>query len=264
MFWDNRKILIRTIAAAALAGSALIAASAPASAQSVVVRSTGPSAASYPQGRRLAANTTVTLRAGDQVTVLDRAGTRVLRGPGTVTLDGRVVRNQDSATRVASFVSRGTTGRARTGAVRSGATTAAAPAAPTGPSSIWQIDVTKPGNWCVVDPATTVLWRPDRTGTATGRLTADQGGAAAALDWRSGNPLKLWPADTVPLTDGASYNLQVANAPALAITTLLIGTAPAEVDELAGVLIDKGCINQLDQLLGVIESADASTPAAGG
>ena len=65
----------------------LVGTSTPAVAQAVVVRSTGPSAVAYPKGKRLAANATVVLKAGDVVTVLDKAGTRVLKGAGSFTLD---------------------------------------------------------------------------------------------------------------------------------------------------------------------------------
>ena len=63
-------------------------------AQAIVVRSTGPSAATYPKGKKLAAGTSVTLKTGDMVTVLDKAGSRVLRGAGSFTMDSRVLRDR--------------------------------------------------------------------------------------------------------------------------------------------------------------------------
>ena len=68
----TRKAVVAGLMAAGClfsAGSAL--------AQAIVVRSTGPSAAEYPQGRKLPANASVTLRAGDRLTVLDRKSTRL-------------------------------------------------------------------------------------------------------------------------------------------------------------------------------------------
>ena len=47
----------------------------------VVVKSSGPSAATYPVGRKLSDSSTITLRAGDSVTVLTDSGTRVITGP---------------------------------------------------------------------------------------------------------------------------------------------------------------------------------------
>jgi hypothetical protein len=59
----------RTLAALAVVGASL-SWSAAAHAQAVVIRSTGPSAAAYPMGRKLPAGAVVTLKAGDQVTVI--------------------------------------------------------------------------------------------------------------------------------------------------------------------------------------------------
>ena len=76
-----------------------------AQAQSIVVRSSGPSATVYPQGKKLAVNAKVTLKPGDKLTVLDKAGTRVLAGPGSFTMDGKVSRDATAATRVAGAIS---------------------------------------------------------------------------------------------------------------------------------------------------------------
>ncbi|MFM2302580.1 MAG: hypothetical protein RLZZ84_2316, partial [Pseudomonadota bacterium] len=65
MFWGNGKSM-RAFVAGAMAVSA-VAIAGTASAQSVVVRSTGPSASTYPQGKKLPANTSVVLKAGDHV-----------------------------------------------------------------------------------------------------------------------------------------------------------------------------------------------------
>src|SRR5205085_12101087 len=74
----NRVFVQRGLIAAALLGAA-----APAAANVLVVRSTGPSAASYRAGQSLADNQRITLRAGDQLTILANGGTRTFRGPGT-------------------------------------------------------------------------------------------------------------------------------------------------------------------------------------
>ncbi|OZA58497.1 MAG: hypothetical protein B7X78_08945, partial [Sphingomonadales bacterium 39-62-4] len=70
MGWVDRKLIRKGVAGmAALAGMAIAGS---AMAQSVVVRSTGPSAGAYPQGKKLPAHATVVLKGGDQVTVLDK------------------------------------------------------------------------------------------------------------------------------------------------------------------------------------------------
>ena len=142
MSWDKFFAAAAVVGAvvAGLGGMPLAAA-----AQSVVVRSTGPSAAQLPPGKRLPANAAVTLRSGDHVTVLDRSGTRVLNGPGAFTLDASVVRDQTAATRVAGLLTRGAAPRTRTGAVRGAPD--AAPAGPRRPESVWYIDSTRGGTW---------------------------------------------------------------------------------------------------------------------
>ena len=93
--------LAKTLLGAAL----LVAVSGTAFAQSMVVRSTGPSASSYPAGTKLPNNARVTLQSQDQLTVLSKAGTRVLRGPGTYTLNQRTLANSTRSTRLSSFIS---------------------------------------------------------------------------------------------------------------------------------------------------------------
>src|SRR5687767_10375819 len=66
----------------ALAGLLALGAAA-AAANVVVIRSSGPSARSYPAGRSLPDNARIALRQGDTLVVLDARGTRTFRGPGT-------------------------------------------------------------------------------------------------------------------------------------------------------------------------------------
>ena len=75
MFLDRLK---SRIAGLALAGAALAL---PLAAHAgVVVKSTGPSATRYPVGTKLEDTATITLKAGDVVTVLTAEGTRVIKG----------------------------------------------------------------------------------------------------------------------------------------------------------------------------------------
>ena len=52
-------------------------------AETIVVKSVGPSARAYPPGKSIADNSKVALKAGDSLTILDGRGTRVLKGPGS-------------------------------------------------------------------------------------------------------------------------------------------------------------------------------------
>jgi len=95
MFWvRNNRVKMALFSGVALVGALAIAS--PAMAQSRVVRSTGPSAAQYPTGKKIAANGTIRLQRGDRVTVLDKSGTRVLTGPGTFSLNRRVAATSTS------------------------------------------------------------------------------------------------------------------------------------------------------------------------
>ena len=65
-------------AAAAIMAVAVVG---TAAAQSMVVRSTGPSASKYPTGAKLKASDKLTLAAGDKVVLMQAGKTRTLSGP---------------------------------------------------------------------------------------------------------------------------------------------------------------------------------------
>jgi len=233
------------VVALAMAGSAM--------AQAVVVRSTGPSAAAYPMGRKLPANASVALRAGDHVTVLDKSGTRVLAGPGNFTLNGAVNRDTGSGTALASMMARNGA-RTRTGAVRG--MPMLVPAS-TGPSSIWYVDVSKGGTYCVADPAQVVLWRPDSSDEGTGTLLSADG-SMANVTWRTGSSLRLWPTATLPVVDGQTYKFSNTVSQPVKITVKLVTALPDDQVEVAGMLADKGCTAQLDLLANAATDGSAS------
>lgn len=260
MFLVDAPIIRRRASKAVLASAAAFAGlilANTAAAQSVVVRSTGPSAPTYPQGKKLPANTSVTLRAGDLVTVLDKSGTRVLSGPGTFALNGAVNRDAAGGTALAAMMTRGGAPRTRTGAVR-GATAAPVVTAPTGPENVWHIDVSKGGTYCVADAAALVMWRPAKTEEGTGKLLS-QDGSTADVIWRAGSALKVWPSATVPVIDGQSYTFNNAVGAPVKIRTMLLANVPTDEVEVAAAMAEKGCTAQLDLLAGLA----ASTPAGG-
>lgn len=246
----------KRLAAGAVAIAAL-SLPAAALAQAVVVRSTGPSAATYPMGRKLPANATVVLKAGDQVTVFDKAGSRVLAGPGTYTLNGSVERSAP-ATAVAALMVRGGGARVRTGAVRGAPMAGMAPHE--GPDSVWYLDVSKGGTFCVADPAQLVLWRPNRTDAGTGQLAAADG-TIADVSWNAGNALKMWPAASMPVVEGQTYRFSSPLGQTVRITLKMVGAVPADEVEVAAMLADKGCTAQLDMLAAAAAPAD---PGSGG
>lgn len=242
---------------AAAAGIGMLAAASVAQAQSIVVRSSGPSAATYPQGKKLPANAKVTLKAGDKLTVLDKSGSRVLSGPGSFTLDGKVARDVGTGSRVAGVVTGGGAARTRTGAVRGATPGRPTAASPAGPDSVWYIDVSKGGAYCVADPSSVVLWRPNRSEEATGKLSLI-GGKPVEVTWKKGNPLKAWPTKDLPVADSSRYMFSDPVGPNVPITIHVIGAPPADDLAIAGLLADRGCLAQLEVF------ANAATPVTGG
>src|SRR3546814_19321418 len=123
--WVPNKGKVARLAAALL----IVSSAAAAAAEVLVVRASGPSAKSYPAGRKLADDARITLQANDSLVLLDNRGTRTLRGPGIFTPSGPAQANSRSAP---PSVATGSTRRARLGAVRR---VRGGPAAP--PGSNW-------------------------------------------------------------------------------------------------------------------------------
>lgn len=231
-------------------------------AQNMVVRSTGPSAKSYPAGKKLASNAKITLKKLDRVTILGKGGTRVIKGPGTFSVNRSATSKSSSSTRLSSFINNRGSSRARTGAVRSAGVTATE-AAPRNPN-LWYLDVTKGGKFCVSDANALVLWRPDYTGSATASIVEPTNGAVTEVAWRKGNPLKSWPKAEAPLTNGASYRLIGSNVEkSVAINFVLLNEAPKNLDEAATVLIANGCQSQLDLLVETLDDGSSESQEQG-
>ena len=236
-----------------------ITASSAAMAQSMVVRSVGPSAAQYPAGKKLPANTRVVLKASDKVTVLDKAGTRVLSGPGTFTLDGTVKRDQTQSTQIASLLATGGPAtRSRTGAVR-GAPAKAAPATPRSPN-LWFIDASQSGKFCVAEPARLMFWRAKVDQDVQLKLAGT--GTAATIDWKKGSGNRLWPMAELPVAPG-SYMLTGPDGVVKKIDLVLLPSVPTEVDELAATLIENGCENQLGLLVETMAAVEQDSASSG-
>ncbi len=182
----------------------LTTASVSAAASVLVVRSTGPSAKIYAMGKALPDNSKITLKANDSVTLLDSRGTRTLRGPGT--FDVSV--SSGGSTSALAALSGSTASRRRVGATRGGDATRGAPTGATAGRNIWQADISRSGNVCMVDPADAGLYRSD----------ADTAAVIAIRDTTSGQSaecrIRRWTAQRIvagqsgdgcraPISDGA-------------------------------------------------------------
>jgi hypothetical protein len=223
---------MRSLAAAAILAAALIAGSADAA--TLVVRSSGPSAKALPPGRTIADGTPVSLQAGDIVTVLVATGTRILRGPGSFNLAGG-----GRGLPAASF-----NPRARFGAMRSGEI-----ASPT----LWDVDVSQSGTFCLADPKAVTLWRPEADDATT--LSLKHGADARTIAWPAGKATVAWPT-ALAVADGADYDLAFTGSTDVSHLRLkTLAPVPDDLPGLAKAFLDHGCQSQLDLLVD-------TTPAA--
>jgi hypothetical protein len=163
-------------------------------ADALVVRSTGPSAASYPVGRRLPATDRVVLRAGDRVVLVGEGATRTLSGPGNFPVRASAATPQRRTNTLGRYLSTSGSTISRTGAVRgSGAD------APASAPNLWVVDVMRGGTFCVPDIANVTLWRGDMSEDT---LLTVQGATAAArtsIAFVAGQNFRRWPSETMPL-----------------------------------------------------------------
>jgi hypothetical protein len=221
---------------------ACLAAASAAAADILVVRSIGPSSASYPPGKRLPDTARLTLRAADQLMLLDGRGTRMLRGPGTFTASAapqQVASAQPVLQR-----------RARIGAVRG------VEAGPLHPPSLWHADIAQNETFCLAEPPALTLWRRDTAAALLLTVTRVSDGATRRIVFEAGASTAAWPAD-LPLADGIRYRLMrpdVAQPTEIAIRSL--GRTPTALQDLASSLIAAGCNAQLDLLVETVRSPD--------
>jgi hypothetical protein len=229
-----------------------------ASADTLVVRSSGPSARSYPPGKAIPDAQKIVLKANDQVVILDGRGTRTLKGPGS--FSPIVASNQatDSRTTFAALVNQRSERRARIGAVRS---VKPADAAGARNPNLWFVDVERSSNTCVIDPAAITMWRAEPGSQSTVTLTNVATGKAETLDWTAGQSTRAWPA-SMPVTAGAEYRLSWPGAqqPTL-LKFAVLGPNLQGLENMAAALIKHGCEAQLDLLIETVAIPDKSEPA---
>jgi hypothetical protein len=225
-----------------LAIAAILAVSASAAfANILVVRSSGPSAKSYPPGRSLAANARVALRAGDTLVLLDGRGTRTLRGPGNFAAGAAAATTSRSALTVNNGGRIGRVGASRT-----------APDQPRSPS-IWHVDASQSATVCVADPRNVILWRPSATRTVNVAIAPGTGGNARSVAWTAGQSTLAWPSD-LRIAQNSEYRLSVEG---VAVPTRLrfkvLPNLPSGIDGQAQAFIQNGCQAQLDVLIDTVQ-----------
>lgn len=217
----------------------------------VVVSASGPSATSYPVGRKIADDERIVLRAGDTLTVLDGNGTRVLRGAGTHSIGGAAGAGNKRNT-FAVLTERRSAQRVRTGAVRAGDGDT-----PVHAPNLWYIDVDRPGTMCLAETDRVRLWRRNSDGEATYVVSAPEGGKSHTVEFAAGEVLAPWDTGALPLTAGPAYRIASAGAAGSSEVSFVVLTEVArEPQALAEQLIANGCMAQLDVLASATMLAD--------
>lgn len=232
----------RFVAGAVLAVTFGLATSA--AAQSTVVRATGPSAAEYPAGKKLAAGARVVLEAGDIVTVIDSGGTRVLKGPDRFTIGARREAERDV---LGTFITRrGNRERVRLGVVRGDVGQEGPIPAPT----VWLLEWRQPGPFCYTGDGRLFVWRQENSGAARLSIKATQGIATTSLAWEDGSRISAWPQDQAPLDAGATYTVALeGGAEQFDISFVRLASEPQDLSELVSMLAQNGCTGQMERLI---------------
>jgi len=234
MFWHDKSRTVRL----ALASVAAIAFSTAAVA-GVVVKSSGPSAGDYPVGKKVGDNDRVVLEEGDQITILNQSGTRVLRGPGTYRAGAR---GASTRVRFAELTRQKSALRVRTGAARPGEVEVTNP-------NLWYVDVTQAGTICVPTLDRVSLWRPSSDGDETYILRPADSDYHHHVTFGDGLMVRDVDDERLPLSEDKEYRISGPNGSAAVIVTFKLIDAPdGEPEDLADALIEKGCTVQLDLL----------------
>lgn len=244
---------IAALMIATLSGAAL--------AETLVVRSSGPSAKSYPPGKALPENQKIILRANDQIVILDGRGTRTLKGPGTFSPSIASAQATDSRSTFAALVTERSERRSRIGAIRR--VTVANPGATRSPN-LWFVDMERSSNTCVPDPATVTLWRAEPAEPTTVTITRLSDGKSEAVNWERAQSSRAWPV-SLPVTNGAEYRLSWPGAmqPTVLKFVVLGPNAQGGLENMAAALIKNGCDAQLDLLIETVAIPEPPAPPAG-
>lgn len=241
-------------AAALIAVSALLL-SAEALAQATIVRSSGPSAAKNKVGKKVPRGGTIVLGERDSVTVLGKAGTRVLRGPGEFTIgEGGAARGERNAKLLAYITRSGNLNRVTAGAVRGDPDSSQEGALPA--PSVWFLELDSAGPFCHVKGKRVIVWRPTPGDEEELRIVPAVGGGPVIATFGESSRIKSWPEDEAPLDRDVIYRVSPpGTGHAHEVSFVAVDELPENPEDTAELLIAKGCLGQLDRLLGAAEDA---------
>jgi hypothetical protein len=136
------------------------------------------------------------------------------------------------------------------------------------PDTIWLADVVAGGNVCVPKGSNAFLWRSDTAAARSGSLATSDDRLKVNVQWPAQASGAVWPADALPLADGASYRFTddgpVSRSVAFRIVAIDPAKLPADAAGIGTLLLDKGCIAQFDWLASSLERLGEAPPKAGG
>ncbi len=250
MFFPDLRM--RRLGLAAAVAVAAIALAGTAAAQSMVVRSTGPSASKYPTGAKLKSSDKLTLVAGDKIVLMQAGKTRTLSGPGTFGATGTVQASQSLGGNVTRMLAKGPTMRSRGGFSRGDTPAATDVRAP----NLWLLDYREAGTFCVLDPALLMLWRPNMEGDTA--LEIESAGKKTTVAIVDGANFRKWPTDVLPVQYGTDYRLSGGGLAApVTVRFAPMDNAPDTVEGSIDMLMAKGCSPQLNRLVDTMSEAEA-------
>lgn len=245
-------VTTRRIGLAAATALLAIAVTGTAAAQSMVVRSTGPSASKYPTGTKLKSTDKLTLASGDKVVLMQAGKTRTLSGPGTFGASGTIQANQSMGATVTRMLSSGPTMRSRGGFSRGAEE--AAPVDLRAPN-LWLLDYREGGTFCVADPSRLTLWRPNMDSDQL--LKIEQGDKVETVAIVAGANFRKWPTEALPVQYGIDYRLSGAGlATPVTIRFTQMDALPDSAESSVDVLMAKGCTPQLNRLVDAMSESE--------
>ncbi len=249
-FPDTRARRLGLTAVAAVMAVAVVG---TAAAQSMVIRSTGPSASKYPTGAKLKPTDKLTLVAGDKIVLMQAGKTRTLSGPGTFGATGAIASSQSMGTTVSRMLAKGPTMRSRGGFSRGPDEVAAANVrAP----NLWLLDYRDTGTFCVTDPASLMLWRPHMDSDEL--LKIERADKSATVAFIEGANFRKWPTDVLPVQYGVDYRLSGAGLAApVTVRFAALAAAPETPEASVDMLVAKGCTPQLNRLVDAMAEGEA-------
>jgi len=234
------------------AATVWVCGAAEAGAQVVVLNAHGPSAGAYPQGAVLAAGRVITLKAGDQLEVVDAAGSHVLNGPLSLPA-GQIASGSKAA--LQDIFRRANASRPGIAAVRGFSLEDAKPPAPPEVPPLWRLDVpawqqAEPSDarsFCVMRGQAPVLTRG--AAGADGKLVIyqDTTRVSRTVTWPAGARALTWPSD-LPFANGELFALNLDAAGATQVRWRTIPAESPNLTSLAQDLLDNACYDQLDSL----------------